>query len=292
MSVPSLALQTLFALMAFAGNSVLCRLALNDGLIDANSFTIIRLLSGACLLVPLLLITSGKYNKIEKPTTVRMKQAAYLFIYAACFSIAYLMLGTATGALILFVSVQLTMLVVQYFQGRRSTGLELTGLILALGSFAAWMAPATDRPDVSGIALMALAGIAWGFYTITGKSSSNPQHDTAQNFFYSLIFCILLVPLYSLQTNMHISTNGLFLAITSGAITSGLGYWLWYKVLPYFTSLSAGVMQLSVPILAAIGGMLWNHEPITLTFMLASSGIIGGIFLVLYSGHKQAQANR
>jgi drug/metabolite transporter (DMT)-like permease len=284
-------MQTVLALLAFAGNSVLCRLALNDGLIDANSFTIIRLISGACILVALVFVMNRKHAPIEKPSKLRIKQAAYLFVYAACFSIAYLMLGTAAGALILFVSVQLTMLTVQYIQGRRSTKLELAGLLLALGSFAAWMIPGAQRPDVSGVLLMAIAGIAWGYYTIAGKTSQNPQKDTAQNFFYSVFFCVFLIPLYWLHDAINITNQGTLLAIASGAITSGLGYWLWYRVLPSFTSLSAGVMQLSVPILAAIGGIIWNHEAITLTFILASSGILGGIFLVLYSGHKQSTAS-
>lgn len=283
-----LGLQTLLALLAFAGNSVLCRLALNDQLIDANSFTIIRLFSGAVMLLALIFIVNKTHSNIEKPTKPRLKQAAYLFIYAALFSIAYLMLGTAAGALVLFVSVQLTMLVVQYIQGRKSTKLELCGLLLALGSFAVWMIPSAQRPDLLGVLLMAIAGIAWGFYTIAGKTSLNPQHDTAQNFFYSLFFCVLLLPLFWLQESALLSKQGVILAIASGAVTSGLGYWLWYRVLPAFTSLSAGVMQLSVPVLAAIGGMIWNQEAITLTFLLASCGILVGIFLVLYSGYQQS----
>lgn len=288
MSSLALGLQTLLALLAFAGNSVLCRLALNEGLIDANSFTIVRLISGAFVLMALLFLANPKRTVIESPNASRIKQAAYLFVYAACFSIAYLMLGTAAGALILFVSVQLTMLVVQYVQGRRSTLLELLGLTLALGSFAAWMVPGAQRPDVSGVVLMAIAGVAWGFYTINGKASINPQKDTAHNFLYSVFFCVVLIPLYWLNEPFHLSYQGLLFAIASGAITSGLGYWLWYRVLPAFTSLSAGVMQLSVPVLAGIGGLIWNHEAITLTFILASSGILVGIFLVLYSGYKQS----
>jgi drug/metabolite transporter (DMT)-like permease len=288
MSSFSLGLQTLLALLAFAGNSVLCRLALNDHLIDANSFTIIRLFSGAVMLLALIFMMNKKQASIEKPNRPRLNQAAYLFIYAALFSIAYLMLGTAAGALILFVSVQLTMLLVQYIQGRKSTKLELCGLLLALGSFAAWMLPSAQRPDLLGVLLMAIAGIAWGFYTIAGKTSLNPQFDTAQNFLYSLLFCVFLLPLFWFQETALLSKQGVILAITSGAITSGLGYWLWYRVLPAFTSLSAGVMQLSVPVLAAIGGMIWNQEAITLTFMLASCGILGGIFLVLYSGYQQS----
>lgn len=291
MSPLSLGTQTLLALLAFAGNSVLCRLALNDNLIDANSFTLVRLISGAVMLIGLLLLTQPAGRIFERPNISRFKQAAYLFIYAACFSIAYLMLGTAAGALILFVSVQLTMLLVQYIQGRRSTALEIIGLTLALGSFAAWMIPGAQRPDISGILLMAIAGVAWGFYTINGKSSDNPQQDTAMNFLYSVGFCVLLLPLYWFNEPLNVTQQGLLLAIASGAITSGLGYWLWYRVLPAFTSLSAGVMQLSVPVLASIGGMTWNHEAITLTFVVASSGILGGIFLVLFSGYLQSKSS-
>lgn len=291
MSLFSLTSYTLLALMALAGNSVLCRLALNENLIDANSFTIIRLVSGALFLLGLLVLTAEKKPLFEKPSGARLKKAAYLFIYAACFSIAYLMLGTAAGALILFVSVQLTMLFVQYINGKRSHPLELIGLTLALGSFAAWILPSAQRPDMLGVILMTLAGMAWAFYTLAGKFSQHPHYDTAQNFLYSLVFVITLLPLYWIQSPMHMNHEGVLLAITSGAITSGLGYWLWYKVLPAFSTLSAGVMQLSVPVLAAIGGIIWNQEAITFPFLFASCGILGGIFLVLYSNSKPIREN-
>lgn len=290
MPIPALAMLTAFALIAFAGNSVLCRLALQDQLIDANSFTIIRLISGAACLITLLIIQKSPIKLLQRPNLNQFKQAGYLFTYAACFSISYLMLGTAVGALVLFVTVQLTMLSVQYLQGRKANPLELIGLGLALGSFIAWMAPAAQRPDSTGVFIMIFAGIAWGLYTLAGKSSTQPQIDTAQNFFYSLIFIIFLLPLYWFQFPLLITEKGILLASTSGAITSGLGYWLWYRVLPSFSALSAGVMQLSVPMLAAIGGIIWNHEPMNLTFILACTGILSGIFLVLYSSqHKPAK---
>lgn len=282
MSSFSLALQTLFALLAFAGNSILCRLALQDHSIDANSFTIIRLLSGAIILA--LLLSWQKQGVFERPSLPRLKQAAYLFCYAAGFSYAYVLLGTAAGALILFVSVQVTILVIQYLKGKQSKPLELVGLALALMSFIAWMLPNSQRPSLTGLALMVIAGIAWGFYTLAGKSSQHPQKDTAQNFLFSLLFIPILFPLYVFEESIVLSHNGIYLAIASGALTSGLGYWVWYKVLPSFSALSAGVIQLSVPALAALGGIIWNNEPLTLVFMLASSGILLGIFLVLYSG--------
>lgn len=285
MSPLSLGIQTLFALIAFAGNSVLCRLALQDNAIDPNSFTIIRLSSGALILCVLMALQLKSLQFISRPSLGRLKQASFLFIYAACFSFAYVLLGTAAGALLLFVTVQLTMLLTQYLQGRRSTGLELFGLCLALGSFMIWMGPNASRPDLTGALLMVAAGIAWAFYTIAGKQSQQPQLDTAQNFLFSLCFIVILMPIYLWQNTLNLSYNGILLAISSGAITSGLGYWLWYRVLPAFSSLSAGVMQLSVPILAAAGGFIWNQEQVTMTFILASSGILGGIFLVLYSAH-------
>lgn len=280
-----LAAQTLFALFAFAGNSVLCRLALQDGAIDPNSFTILRLISGALILSVLITLQTRSFLVFKRPSFLRMQQSAYLFTYAACFSFAYVLLDTAAGALLLFVTVQLTMLATQYIQGRRSAWLELLGLAFALGSFIAWVGPSASRPDLHGSVLMIVAGIAWAGYTLAGKHSAHPQLDTAQNFLFSLVFVLLLLPLYFWQHPLHLSAQGIWLAIASGAITSGLGYWLWYRVLPAFSSLSAGVMQLSVPVFAAIGGLIWNAESVTMVFIMASSGILGGIFLVLYSGH-------
>ncbi|GAA6133628.1 DMT family transporter [Oceaniserpentilla sp. 4NH20-0058] len=284
MSPFSLALQTTFALLAFAGNSVLCRLALQDPQIDATSFTIIRLISGAFILVALLNLKIQLI--LNKPNPRQIRQAAYLFIYAAGFSYAYILLGTAPGALVLFVTVQLAMLIRQFLQGKTLRRLELVGIALAVICFVSWLAPSTQRPDLFGILLMIFAGIAWAFYTLSGKNSQNAQLDTARNFINSLLFIPLIVPLYWWIAEPMITTNGVLLAFTSGAITSGLGYWVWYKVLPNFSALSAGVMQLSVPIIAAIGGILWNNETITLTFFLASLGILSGIFLVLYSGQQ------
>lgn len=282
MSPLFLALQTAFALLAFAGNSVLCRLALQDSQIDATSFTLIRLISGAFILVALLKLQNRLV--LTKPNPRQIQQAAYLFIYAAGFSYAYILLGTAPGALVLFVTVQFTMLISQFLQGKSLRGLELIGITLAVISFIFWVAPSAQRPDLLGVLLMVFAGIAWALYTLAGKNSQNAQLDTARNFLNSLLFIPLIAPLYWWVSEPMLTHNGILLALASGAITSGLGYWIWYKVLPHFSALSAGVMQLSVPIIAAIGGILWNNETITLAFFLASLGILAGIFLVLYSG--------
>jgi len=275
---------TLFAMLAFAGNSVLCRLALQDTSIDATSFTIFRLLGGTLML--LILLSSRVETVFKKTNTAQYKQAAYLFLYAGAFSYAYILLGTASGALILFVTVQLTMLCMQYIQGHKATTIELVGLIVALMSFIYWMLPNAHRPDIIGTLLMAIAGVAWGFYTIAGKSSQEPQLDTARNFMLSIVFVPLILPIYLIGLDFKVTMNGLILALASGAITSGLGYWIWYKVLPHYSSLSAGVMQLSVPIIAALGGIIWNQENISLSFILSSTGILFGIFLVLYSNHS------
>lgn len=286
MSPHLLITQTLFALLAFAGNSVLCRLALQDESIDATSFTALRLISGALILCVLIYWKSQSVNVFKTFNQNRFKQGAYLFVYAAGFSYSYILLGTAVGALVLFVTVQITMLAVQVIQGRSVRRLEVIGLSIALMSFITWMLPDSQRPHVLGLVLMVIAGIAWGLYTLAGKASTNPQQDTAQNFLVSVCFLPLIIPVFWLYSELHLTDQGVLLAITSGAVTSGLGYWVWYKVLPHFSALSAGVMQLSVPVLAAFGGIIWNQESLELNFILASLGILAGIFLVLYSHHQ------
>jgi len=285
---------TFFALLAFAGNSVLCRMALSSNAmgttsIDANSFTIIRLLSGALVLGALLLINKVSLNTLLKPDGKQVfLRAAYLFIYAAFFSYAYILLDTAAGALLLFASVQITMLSVQFISQKKPSNQELSGLLLAFMGFVYWMLPSSQSPSYLGAALMIISGIAWAAYTLAGKGSKHAQLDTAQNFIYSLPFLIFLLPVYFIFEPINLSEKGIVLAVLSGAITSGLGYWIWYQVLPKLSISSAAVLQLSVPLIAAGGGILWNHESITASFIMACSFILLGIYLVISSKKRSA----
>lgn len=273
---------TTIALLAFAGNSVLCRLALGDQLIDANSFTIIRLISGALTLIILLLLSGSIIPDIKLNIDAKsLLKGGYLFFYAALFSYAYIILDTASGALLLFASVQFTMFSAQFIQGKKPSYQELTGLILAMTGFVYWMLPSSQSPSLIGAVLMILSGVAWAGYTLAGKHSKNAKRDTTQNFIISLLFIILLLPAYAIFIQFNITPKGLIYAVASGSITSGIGYWIWYSVLPKLSISSAAVLQLLVPILAALGGFIWTGETITGSFILACLLILTGILLVI-----------
>ena len=274
-------LLTLFALLAFAGNSILCRLALDHHQMDAGSFTAIRLFSGALCLF--LLLTLGNKIRLTRShfNSQSFKAGFYLFAYAACFSFAYIQLDTATGALVLFATVQLTMLAYQVVTLRSLSQNELFGMCIALFGFAYWMWPDESQPAFTGIILMVLSGIAWGFYTLNGKNTKKPQQDTTTNFITSLPFTLILIPLSIFYPNEgEIEFSGIMLAISSGAFTSGLGYWIWYSVLPNLKITLASVLQLTVPIIATLGGILWVNEWPELDFYIASVLILCGIYLV------------
>ncbi|MEH6344046.1 MAG: DMT family transporter [Bermanella sp.] len=282
------------ALIAFAGNSVLCRLALSQPNMDASSFTIIRLISGAIMLYVLVKLkprkdsnsTNAKQLSFINASKQEWLRAFYLFTYAAGFSYAYQMLDTAAGALILFGFVQFTLMTVDIIKGKRPSTLELSGMILALSGFIFWALPSAQTPSLIGSALMAAAGIAWGFYTLAGKNSRQADVDTAKNFILTLPFLTTLIPLYWLVSPLEVNPSGIIYALVSGAITSALGYWLWYQALPKLTTLTAGVLQLSVPILAALGGIIWAKEYIPLSFIVASSLILSGILMVILAPKK------
>lgn len=273
---------TAFALLAFAGNSVLCKLALGEHLIDANTFTIIRLVSGAATLVFLFILTSNKpvitifrYEKRD------YSQGGFLFVYAAFFSFAYILLDTASGALLLFASVQFCMLFYQFWKGKKPKARELLGLTIAMTGFVYWMLPNSESPSVIGSILMITSGIAWACYTLSGKSSQNAKLDTTRNFILALTYLVLLLPLYFLHIKFHITLPGIFYGVLSGAVTSAIGYWVWYSVLPLMSVSSAAVLQLLVPIIAAVGGLIWNDEPVSYSFMVTCFMILTGIYLVV-----------
>lgn len=268
------------ALLAFAGNSVLCRLALGDQVVDAASFTSIRLLSGAIFLCALV--------RFKEKKSVSMKGGSWLsaislFLYAATFSYAYISLDTGTGALILFGFVQLTMIAYTFMQGKRLAIVEWFGLFIAFSGLLVLLLPGASAPSLTGFILMAISGVAWGIYTIKGKGSETPLLDTATNFLKTLPFIILLtlITFY----NSELSTRGIILAATSGAITSGLGYAIWYAVLKNITVIQAAISQLLVPIIASIAGVLFTNETITTKLLIASLLILGGILVLTLGKH-------
>lgn len=267
---------TSLALIAFAANTVLCRLALGEQSIDAASFTSIRLFSGALVL---FVITRLNHAGSRSASRGNWPASVMLFTYAITFSFAYITLDTGTGALILFGAVQITMILVSLMRGNRLHLIEWLGLALAFGGFVYLVLPGVSTPSLRGFLLMTIAGMAWGLYTLKGRGSAAPLMDTAYNFIRTLplvgIVLLLSVP------HANYSTQGIVLAILSGGIASGIGYTIWYIALDGLTATQAAVVQLFVPVIAALGGVIFVAEPITLRLTLAGLLILGGILLVL-----------
>ena len=267
---------TSVALMAFAANSVLCRLALGTHAMDAASFTVIRLLSAVLMLGGWLLWQRKSQRVLIQG---RWSSAWWLFVYAACFSWAYVSLDTGTGALILFGSVQLTMMVWAMRSGQRLHVWAWLGVVLACLGLVYLVLPRVSTPSVLGFVLMVCSGVAWGLYSLHGKASRHPLHDTASNFLRTLPFVALLA--LATLWHAHASWAGVLWAVLSGALASGLGYALWYMALAGWTTMQASVLQLSVPLIAALGGVLFVGEAMSLRLLLASAMILGGVYLVL-----------
>lgn len=272
---------TTFALIAFAANSVLCRMALGEQSIDATSFTVLRLLSGALVLFLILNFRRTENKRFSKGSWFA---SAMLFVYAITFSFAYITLDTGTGALVLFGAVQLTMIVASLVSGNRLHLTEWIGVAIAFIGFVYLVLPEVSTPSIEGFLLMTLAGIAWGLYTLKGKNSKNPLADTAYNFIRTIpaVAVLVIAALY----NSHYSVEGVILAVLSGAIASGVGYTIWYMALPALSTMQAAVVQLLVPVIAALGGVIFVHEPITLGLVIAALLILGGILLVVRANTK------
>jgi drug/metabolite transporter (DMT)-like permease len=270
------ALYTSLAMVAFASNSLLNRLALGRESIDAISYTTIRLMSGALVL---WLIASLQRNRSRPKIRGNWPSAAMLFLYAIAFSFAYLSLSAGTGALILFGTVQLTMLLVALRSGERPQLMEWLGLLLALGGLVYLVIPGLKAPSPLGSALMTLAGIAWGVYSLRGRGASSPLADTTGNFLRAVPL-ILLVRLILLN-DLHLTASGILLAVLSGAIASGVGYVIWYTALAGLTATRAAIVQLSVPVLAAWGGVALLGEDLTLRLIVSAALILGGIALAI-----------
>lgn len=274
MPTPHTIALTLLAMLAFAGNSLLCRLALSDNAIDAASFTTLRLASGALMLW--LLVTLRKSNQPGKGS---WPSALALFAYAATFSFAYLFLSAGTGALLLFAAVQVTMIGYGLWRGERLTALQWSGFLFAIGGLVGLLLPGLSAPPLGGSLLMLAAGIAWSGYSLRGTGASDPLGVTAGNFLRTVPVTALLSLL--MVNSLSLEAHGVLYAILSGALTSGIGYAIWYAALPGLQAAQAATVQLSVPVIAAIGGIVLLGEPLTLRLLLASLAILGGIVLVI-----------
>jgi len=271
-------------LMSFAGNSVLCRLALKQTVIDASSFTTLRVLSGALMLWAVTL-----YRRRGRSFASAAPQSAFsggnwlsaiaLFIYAATLSFAYIDIATGAGALLLFGAVQATMILVGWFAGERSSARQWAGFVLALAGMAAMLSPGISAPPLLSAALMLSSGVAWGVYSLRGRSGGDPIEDSAGNFGRAALLSLVLSLLFWSQQQWD--GAGVFYALLSGAVTSGLGYAIWYTVLPRLSVTRASTLQLSVPVIASLFGLVFVQEPITLRLLLTSAAVLGGIALVV-----------
>lgn len=256
-------------------------MALRDGEIDPASFTILRLGSGALVLLVIRRLanrtsTTGRHGS--------WLSALCLFVYALSFSYAYVSLSTGVGALILFGFVQATMITSGLLSGDRPVISEWVGWLIAIAGIAMLLLPGADKPDLSGALMMAVSGIAWGLYSVRGRTESNALGATTTNFTFAFVFVLVLLLLETGSTEF--SRQGAVLAITSGAITSGLGYVLWYRALEYLTASRAALVQLSVPVIATLGGIFLLAEPLSLQMLVSSAMVLGGIGLALVKSRK------
>lgn len=319
---------TFVAMLAFAGNSVLCRLALEQGSIDPASFTSVRLFSGALMLsillvsIPKLMLqktafTDNRTNSsalniadeldpaelsvnkksvnpeallVKSARLFSLKQSSWvgglsLFVYAAGFSFAYISLPAGTGALILFATVQITMLSYALVKGSRFSFGQWFGFAMALVGLVYLFLPGISAPPLLGALLMVTAGIAWGVYSILGKRVINPSQSTAENFIRASMITLLLSLVF--VDNMSVSTQGILFAIVSGAITSGIGYAIWYAIIPLLKAASSASLQLTVPVIATIGGVIWLGEEMSIRLALASISILGGVAMVILLAKRE-----
>ncbi|WP_435948918.1 DMT family transporter [Psychrobacter sp. DM8] len=285
-------LYTIAALLAFAANSLLCRMALSESYIDPWSFTIIRLLSGAVCLIIIMIVHARRLKSSEAAVVLSDRilgdhilsdkgswlSSLSLVIYALCFSLAYVELDTGTGAMILFAAVQFTMIGWGIYQKERLSIVQWIALAVAFMGFVYLMLPSAAMPSLYGAIVMMLSGIAWGVYSIRGKACISPLRATGFNFVRSLVALPILL-LVALPYLAKVSVEGVLLAGVSGAVTSGIGYCLWYVAMPLLKSTQAAVVQFCVPVLAALAGVVFLSEQLTLSFILSSLVILGAVFI-------------
>ncbi|BCS96677.1 hypothetical protein DSLASN_23090 [Desulfoluna limicola] len=264
------------ALIAFAGNSLLCRMALGEGAIDAASFTSLRLLSGALVLALALNLSPQKMAVKPQGSVI---SAVALFIYAATFSFAYMTLSTGTGALILFGAVQGTMILAALLSGERLKGSEGAGVALAFGGLVYLVFPGVTAPSLQGALLMSVSGISWGIYSLRGRRAVTPLADTAMNFALT-VPCVGVLSLFFLK-NSHVSFYGGLLALLSGGLASGVGYCVWYAALRGMTATKASIAQLAVPVLASTGGVIFLAEKLSLRLIISTVIVLGGVGLAV-----------
>jgi drug/metabolite transporter (DMT)-like permease len=274
MPYPRMIFLTSLAMIAFAGNSLLCRTALKQTGIDAASFTTIRLISGALMLW--LIVRMSRGTQVGRGNWL---SAFALFVYAALLSYAYVSLPTAMGALLLFGAVQATMIGHGIWAGERLLKLQLAGLVIALAGLVGLLLPGLSAPPVLGSILMLASGVAWGVYSLRGKGAGDPLRVTAGNFIRAAPVAAALSILMVDRTSLD--SAGFWCAVASGALTSGIGYSIWYTVLPALKAAKAATVQLSVPVIAALGGVVFLGEPITLRLLFSSLAILGGVALVI-----------
>jgi drug/metabolite transporter (DMT)-like permease len=270
------ALLTSLALIAFAANSLLCRLALRSQAIDPATFSAIRLAAGALILGLLVRLPSGEP---PAPGGSSWTSAGLLFLYAAPFSFAYLHLSAGTGALLLFAAVQVTMVLAALARGEHPRPIQWTGLTVAIAGLVYLVLPGLTAPDPVSAFLMLLAGVAWGFYSLRGRSSTTPLAQTAGNFARAVpmafVLCLVAWP------PPPVKASGVLWAVLSGAIASGIGYAIWYTALRQLTTMTAAIVQLAVPILAGAGGVLLLQEELTVRLGLAAVLVLGGIAMAI-----------
>jgi drug/metabolite transporter (DMT)-like permease len=274
------------AMLAFAANSLLCRMALANTDIDPGLFTTIRLASGALCLALLVAFTARRSSKNTRPIAAIKQQASIagalsLFVYAIAFSYAYISMSTGTGALLLFGAVQLTMISVGLLKGERFATFQWLGFLLAFAGLVILLLPGASAPPLFSALLMISAGIAWGFYSLLGKKSNAPLLLTAGNFLYATLLTLPLIVWLWVTDTWQWSNDGVLFALASGIVASGCGYAIWYKALPLIQSTTAATVQLSVPVIATLMGWAFLAEAISVQIMVASLMTLGGIWLVI-----------
>jgi drug/metabolite transporter (DMT)-like permease len=266
-------------MLAFASNSLLCRMALKETSIDAASYTSIRILSAAAMLW--LLMRWQQKAPLKHGT---WRSAVALFIYAVALSFAYRSINTGAGALMLFGAVQLTMILAGFIAGERMSRLQSMGFVAAMAGLTILVSPGVEAPSVLDSILMLASGIAWGVYSLYGRGLPDSVAATAGNFLRAAPLAIIM-SIFTLPW-LQLDTRGIFYAVLSGALTSGLGYVLWYRVLQHMRAMTASTIQLSAPLLAALGGVMFLGESFTRDLLIASLLILGGIWLVLRYGKR------
>jgi drug/metabolite transporter (DMT)-like permease len=290
-------LLAFFTLVAFAANSILCRLAMMSGSIGPIEFTFIRLASGTIALLPLIIFRKHWFRRELTESSggqdllkIRLSgfwPAIALFGYALSFSLAYVQLDAGVGALILFASVQMTMMGVSMIQGNKVTPPEWAGFVISFAGLIYLLLPGLSAPPALGTILMIVSGVSWGMYSLLGKNQAQPILSTARNFLFSLPGVMILGLIMTGNIIRHgspqMDADGITLALISGAIASGMGYILWYLTVRRITTTVASISQLTVPILAAIGGIIFLNETLNLRLVVASIMIISGILLTILS---------